>query len=144
MSDWITLSITDVYDYLAADQADALRTEALGGGQADPLPAIIADVAARIRSEIAGHAPNSLSPTSGAVPPELRGAALALIVEAAQARLPSLEMSDDQVRLANAARALLKRVADGEVFVTPGGGSARTVVVRSRRRFATGSTLIGL
>jgi hypothetical protein len=144
MSDWITISPTDLYDYLAAEQAEALRSAALGAGQNDPLPTLIADVVARIRAEIAGCAANTLSPAADSIPAELRGAALALIVEAAEVRLPSLELSDDQVRLANAARALLKRVADGDLRMTYAASGAGNVVVGRRAGFVTGRSLSGL
>ena len=144
MSDWITISPTDIYDYLAAEQAEALRGAALGTGQNDPLPTLIADVVARIRAEIAGGAGNTLSPAADSIPSELRGAALALIVEAAQSRLPSLEMSDDQVRLANAARALLKRVADGDLRVTCAASGTGSVVVGRRIGSVTGRSLSGM
>jgi hypothetical protein len=120
MSNWTSISKQDVYDYLAADQVDALSSEALGEEQDDPLPTVIADVAQRIRAEVGGNSANTLDPIAGTIPPELRGAALALIIEAAQARIPSLTMSSDQIRLANTARTLLQRVASGKVAVSAG------------------------
>ena len=155
MSNWISISTEDVYDYLAAEQAAALQSEALGDTQADPLPTLIADVVARIRAEVRGNSSNVVDATSNTIPPELRGAAMALIVESAQARLPSLEMTDDQVRLANAAGALLKRVADGDVGVTAGSTTTTTtttetttavkvVLVKSRANPVRGSSLAGL
>lgn len=150
MSDWITLSISDVYDYLAAEQADALRTEALGDTQDDPLPAIIADVAARIRAEVSANSANTLDSASGSIPRELRGAALALVVEAAQVRIPVLKMTTDQIRLANVARSLLKRVAAGDVRISQGAMSAdgralpKVALVKHRTNFLSGSSLGGL
>ncbi|MFA5258175.1 MAG: hypothetical protein WC360_08490, partial [Opitutales bacterium] len=133
----------------------ALGEEALGAEQDDPFPAIIADVAQRVRAEVRANNGNTLDPPAGTVPPELRGAAIALIIEAAQARLPSLALSADQARLANAARALLKRVAAGDVGISPGesapGGddddvvsAPRIVLVASRSNPLTGSALLGL
>ncbi|HNX04678.1 MAG TPA: hypothetical protein PKI32_04215 [Opitutales bacterium] len=157
MGNWTTISTSDIRDYLASDELDALSAEALGDGQADPLPTILADVVKRVRSEIAAHSANSLDPTSGTVPPELKGAAIALAVEAAYARLPGIALSADHVRLANAARALLKRVADGDVAVTAGisttstgddsgttTSTPRVVLVASRERPLSGSSMAGL
>jgi hypothetical protein len=144
MSDWISISTSDVYDYLAAEQAEALQSEALGSNQTDPLPTIIADVTARIRAEVSGNSANTLDATDGTIPPELRGAAMALIVEAAQARIPVLKMSADQIRLANAARALLKRVAAGETRIIQGTPVAKVVLVTSRTNFISGASLSGL
>jgi hypothetical protein len=145
MSNWISISTEDVYDYLAAEQAQALQSEALGDDQADPLPTIIADVVERIRAEVRANSANTLDAASGTIPPELRGAALALVVEAAQARLPALEMSDDQIRLANAARTLLKRVASGDVAVEGGDcGASKVVLVKRRAHPVTGASLSGM
>lgn len=150
MSKWITITVEDLYDYLAAEQVAALQSEALGSGQSDPLPTLIADVTEYIRAEIRGNSGNDVDSAEGAIPPELRSAAIALIVEAAQARLPALELSDDQVRLANAARALLKRVASGDVAIeaaTADGSSGvvtasgTAVLVKSRSRFLSSSSL---
>jgi hypothetical protein len=156
MSNWTSISSADVYDYLAAEQAAALQSEALGTGQSDPLPRLIADVVSRVRAEVRAHGSNVVDAATGTVPPELRGAAMALIVEAAQARLPSLDMTADQIRLANAARALLKRVADGDVAVAAGSVTTTTtpettdasavkfVLVKSRNNPVTGASLAGL
>jgi hypothetical protein len=148
MGTWNTILTEDVYDYLAAEQVAALESEALGDDQEDPLPSVIEDVAQRIRAEVRANPSNVVDSTENSIPPELRGAAMALIVEAAQARLPVLEMTDDQVRLANAARALLKRVATGEIPITAGveatGTSPRIVLVKSRKNPVTGRSLAGL
>jgi len=160
MSNWKSISKQDLYDYLAAEQTDALGDEALGDGQENPLVAIIADVTQRVRAEIRANNGNILDPAADTLPPELRGAAIALIVEAAQARLPSLALSADQTRLANAARALLKRVAAGDVGISPGGvpsggdddddgdddvvSAPRIVLVASRSNPLTGASLLGL
>lgn len=158
MSNWITISTQDVYDYLAAEQVEALRSEALGEEQADPLAAVIADTACRVRGEVAAYSKNTLDADKATIPPELRGAALALIVEASQARIPSLSLSTDQIRLANAARALLKRVAAGDFAVSQGGtggsdtdddGTTLVVtkkieVLGSRARPLTSARLAGL
>jgi len=148
MCAWSTITTEDVYDYLAAEQVAALESEALGDDQDDPLPAIIQDVAQRIRAEVRANASNVVDSTEYSIPPELRGAAMALIVETAQSRLPVLEMTDDQIRLANAARALLKRVATGEIPITAGveaaGASPRIVVLKSRKNPVSGRSLAGM
>jgi hypothetical protein len=123
MSNWITITTDDVRDYLADEQLQALRTQALGTDQADPLPAIISDVAALVRARVAANASNTLDATAERIPPELRGAACALVVEAAQGRLPGLGLTADQVRMANAARTLLRHVAEGKVAIEAPEGS---------------------
>jgi hypothetical protein len=118
MTNWITLTPNDLRPYLAADQVDALRTEALAAGQTDPVAAVIADVIERMRAEIRASGANRLSQTPSTVPPELRGGAAALAIEAAQTRLPALLLTADQVRAANQARHFMERVATGDIPVT--------------------------
>ena len=44
MTNWTTLTLTDLEDYLLAPQIAALRTAALADGQDDPVARTIADV----------------------------------------------------------------------------------------------------
>lgn len=150
---WITLTVDDIYTYLAADQVDALRMEALAVGQDDPLPQIIADVVERVRAEVRAYHGNQVSATEGTIPPELRSAVVALVIEAAQARLPGLELTSDQIRAGSYAKDLMRRVIIGEVPVTepddplpqpasgPFGGVA---VLGSRRGSLSSRSLAGL
>ncbi len=153
MTQWIQIEADDLNDYLAGFQVKALREKALASGQDDPLPEIITDVAGQIRLEIQGSGCNQLSRTAYALPPELKRHACALIIEAAQGRLPVLKLTDDQIRAADNARSYLRRVARGEVPVsgpedpeeTPsaqGGGGLD--VVRSRPDRLTAERLRGL
>jgi len=155
MGNWITLTAEDLRDYLSSEELDALATEALGENQENPLPAILADVAKLVRGSVAAHSANVTDPASGTIPPELKGAAAALALEAAYSRLPGLALSTDRVRLANAARSLLTHVAEGKVEVTSGVTSsssgepgvvsaAKVVLVASRKNPITGASLRGL
>ena len=150
MPSWITLTADDLNGYLVAAQMNALRTAALAVSQDDPLPATIQDVCDSIRLEISGCRTNILSATAHAIPPELKRHACALIIEAAQGRLPSLKLTDDQKRAADNARALLVRIARCDVPVshstdpesTPDAqASARISVVRKGRTRATSRSL---
>jgi len=115
---WSPLTPADVLACLAAPQAAALRQSALAPGQSDPLQALIADVTARVRAEIRGSRRSRVESDATLLPPELKLAAAHLALESLQARLPNLALSADQIRLAADARALLARVAKGEVPVT--------------------------
>ena len=115
---WSPLTIPDVLACLAAPQAAALRQNALAPGQCDPLPALIADVTARVRAEIRGNRRNRVERDATLLPPELKLAAAHLVLESLQARLPNLALTADQIRLAADARGLLARVAQGGVPVT--------------------------
>ncbi len=112
---WSPLTPADVLAGLAAAQVDALRQRSLAPGQSDPLPTIIADVTARVRAEVRGNRRNRVERDETLLPPELKLAASHLALESLQTRLPNLALSPDQVRLVTEARALLARVARGEV-----------------------------
>lgn len=155
MSNWITLSPTDLHPYLQAAQVDALREEALAPGQADPVVAVLADVVERIRASVRASPANRLSQTAGSIPPELRGVAAMLAIESAQTRLPALALTADQVRAANNARKFLDHVRVGLIAVTTPSdpvpvaeaapaSSGRIELVARRERPLSGSTLAGL
>lgn len=150
---WTTLTVDDLDSYLVAAQMTALRSAALKAGQSDPVPGIIQDVCAQIRLKIASCATNVLSATEFSLPPELKRHAAALIIEAAQGRIPQLRLSDDQRRAADNARTELRAIAACEMRVSEpddpqaasdiqGGAAVR--VVASRPRQATGCKLDGL
>jgi hypothetical protein len=107
---WITLTVTDIDDYLVGALNSALRTAALSAGQDDPLAEIVTDISAEIRNYIRGCSTNVLSATAGTIPPELKRHACALVIEAAQPRL-KLKLSEDQKTAAENARRLLDKIA---------------------------------
>jgi len=153
MSSWTTLATADIYAGLVAAQIDILRTRALAPGQADPLPTLICDITARIRAEVRTCRRNRLDRDDTLIPPELKLAASHLALESLQTRIPNLALTADQTRLADNARQLLLRVANGEVAVStpdnPEGPLAATVwygleVLRRRPSSVSGRSLAGL
>jgi hypothetical protein len=153
MTPWISLSTDDVYACLAALQADILRSRLLATGETDPLAALLTEVTARVRAEVRTGRRCRLDQDQTLVPPELKLAACHLAVEALQARIPNLALTEDQTRLANEARQLLARVAGGELAVclpvNPEGPLQATVwygleVLRRRRHTVSGRSLRGL
>ncbi len=149
---WSPLTPDDVLACLLGPQVDALRQRQLNPGQVDPLPALIADVTARVRAEIRGNRRNRVELDACLLPPELKLAAAHLALESLQARLPNLALSADQVRLATDARALLIRVARGEVPITVPAQPASDLEANSpfgldvlghRRQRVTGENLSG-
>lgn len=115
MSAWITIAVTDLNDYLVGAQVNALRTAALASGQADPFNAVMPAVAARVRAEVQGCKTNQISATANTVPPDLKRETIMLILEAMQARLPTLKLTEDQQRQIERAYEYLRRVAKCEV-----------------------------
>lgn len=100
--------------YLAAPQLRALQTAALGDDQDDPFPEIVADITARVRAELRAGG-SVLSADALGIPAELHSAAAALVIAAAQTRLPSLELTPAQERAQRDALQLLDRYAAGKL-----------------------------
>ncbi|MGA2052304.1 MAG: hypothetical protein ABSH19_03225 [Opitutales bacterium] len=150
---WLPLTSADIFACLVAAQIETLRSRALAPGQPDPLPTLLADITARVRAEVRTFRRNRLDCDPTLLPPELKLAASHLALEALQARLPNLALTSDQILLAENARKLLERVANGEIAVSkpdhPEGPLAATVwygleVLRRRPLSATGRRLAGL
>lgn len=77
---WLTLTAADLNAYMVAEQLDALRTEALAPGQADPFAEIAPDVVAKVRAYIASNPANQVDADPAKIPPELRGDVCYLIL----------------------------------------------------------------
>lgn len=153
MSTWIVITVDDLNAYLVAAQVAALRTAALGSGQADPFTVALPDIAARIRTEIQGCRSNEVSATPNSIPPELKSYACHLMLEAMQTRIPGLHLTAEQKTQANEARKYLARIASCEVPISqPGdplipadvqrGGTIQVATNTTRR--ATRDSLHGL
>ncbi len=153
MAEWITIESTDLDDYLVAAQTAALRSAALGAGQTDPFSRVMPDVCSRIRAEIRACPANQVSETANSIPPELKSIACALLIEAMQARLPMLKLTEDQKKAADEGRKYLARIAKCEIPVEqpddpldpdsmqrPGG----VELLSSSTRLATRAKLAGL
>lgn len=120
MPSWITLSLADLNNYLVGAQVTALNTSALAAGQTDRFTSVMTDMVNRIRLKIEGCPRNHISATPLTIPPELKWAACYLIIEAMQAAVPGLKLTDDQRNQIAKANEQLLRIADGkEVVSTP-------------------------
>ena len=118
MSAWITLSLADLNDYLAGAQVNALNTAALAAGQTDRFTNLMTDMVNRIRVKIEGCPRNRVSATPLTIPPELKWVACYLIIEAMQAGVPGLKLTDDQRDQIIRATDQLNRIADCKETVT--------------------------
>jgi hypothetical protein len=149
MSAWVTITADDLRDYLVAAQVTALRTAALGSGQADPFTRTMQDRCNYVRNRISNRI--SISATAYAVPPELRTQTCMLIIEAMQPRL-LLPLSKDQTTAIARAYDDLKIAGTKELPIstpddalTPEVQTAAGVEVASSiTRKATRDTLAGL
>jgi hypothetical protein len=114
---WIVITTANLNDYLVAEQVTAVRTAALADGQSDRFSAVMPDVAARIRNEIAACPNNRLSETANSIPPELKTIACYLILESLQASL-RIRLNEDQRRLIDDGRKYLERISKCEIAVS--------------------------
>lgn len=142
MKNWIHINEKSVSHYLLPIQLQALRQHS------DPLNEIIDDTIARVRAEIQSNPNNPLSSDPSLIPIELKIATCHLIIEALQSRIPNLKLTEDQIRNANNARTLLKRVALAEVSINTFNRVADLMkkidVASMRQRQASLKTLLGL
>jgi hypothetical protein len=109
---WLTISLTELNDYLVGAQVAALNSSALASGQSARFTNIMTDMVNRIRVKIESCPRNHISATPLTVPPELKWVACYLIVEALQAAVPGLQLTDDQRNQIAKANAQLDRIAD--------------------------------
>jgi hypothetical protein len=120
MPAWTTITLADLNDYLAGAQVNALNTAALAAGQTDRFTKTMTDMVNRIRTGIESCPRNRISATPLTVPPELKWVACYLIIEALQAAVPGVKLTDDQRNQIARANEQLTRVAGGvEVVSTP-------------------------
>jgi hypothetical protein len=112
MPAWITLQLSDLNDYLVGAQVTALNTTALAAGQSDRFTKTMTDMVNRIRVKIEGCPRNHISATPLTIPPELKWVACYLIIEAMQAGVPGLKLTDEQRNQISRANEQLIRIAD--------------------------------
>lgn len=150
---WIQIVLADLNNYLVAAQVNAVNTAALGAGQVDRFTEVMTSVVNRIRNKIESCAGNRISLTPLTIPPSLKQCACLLIIEGLQSSIPSLRLSEDQVRQIERFQEDLDLIATCDLKVEgptdplePGqvqSGAAVEVVSSSPRR-ATRDTLRGL
>lgn len=117
MTNWINITAADMDDVQLAAVMTALRSEALGSGQADPFDATMQTCCNYIRNRISGRVNISATPYS--VPPELKGCATLLILEALSTRLSmAIQLTEDQIRRINRAYKDLDIAGTSELPVT--------------------------
>lgn len=113
MTIWTPINEDTIAHYLSSIQLSALQNHG------HPLQEIIADTIAWVRAEVQTNPHNQVNKHPDLIPLELKSATCHLIIEALQSRIPSLKLSDDQIRNAKNARSLLKRVAGAEISLSP-------------------------
>jgi len=117
---WITITVADLSVAKADALVAALRTAALGAGQPDPMPEVIARVLTRIRAEIAAGGRTRLSATPATIPPSLKAIAVRMALREGQSRVnaaSALPLSDDERQEWREDLRYLERIARGDLTV---------------------------
>jgi hypothetical protein len=115
---WIVITANDLNGYLVAAQVAALRTAATAVGQTDRFAEVMPDVVKRIRKKIESCTRNQLSATPNSVPPELKTAACILTIQAMQAGIPGLKLTDEQRTMIETAESDLRDIAACKMVVS--------------------------
>lgn len=97
MPAWITIVVADLNEARVAELITALREEALGIGQPDPLPGIITKVVDEVRSCIGFCASTVLDIDAAKVPANLKDMVVQKIVRTMKGRLLQ-PLSDDETK----------------------------------------------
>jgi hypothetical protein len=113
MSNWNTITVADLNDFKVAELVTALQEEALGSGQADPTPGIIADVISIVRGAIGWSGRYELDANTAAIPKSLREIAAKKVIRTMKGRL-QMALSDDEAKDAEVFEARLKALIKGE------------------------------
>jgi hypothetical protein len=116
MSNWTNITEADLKDAKVAALVDACRTAALGAGQTDPMPNVIAGVIQRIRDEIKGCARNVLDLDPTKIPAGLKALAARMVVREMQSRL-RIQLKPDETEEWRQDVRYLERIAKCEVPV---------------------------
>lgn len=114
---WITLTVTDLNAYLLAEQLDALRSEALAPGQADPFTEIAPDVVAKVRAYIASNPDNQVDADPATIPAELKTDVCYLILAPMLIRLGQ-PISTDQAKQVDLAHSTLIALREKKLLVS--------------------------
>lgn len=138
MNNWTPITPESIGFYLSPIQLTALSQ--LG----DPLPPIISDIIAWVRSEIHTNPKNVLNNDPTLLPLSLKTATCHLVIEALQSRIPTLKLTEDQVRNAHNARLHLKRVANAQVAITPPPPNGDIAIARKRKWPSYSQTIFDL
>jgi len=116
MSNWIAITIQDLYDSKVAGLINAANSASLGAGQLDRTTGIIADVTAEIRRKVARC--NQLDQDVTAIPGGLKTLALDIICCRIKTAL-EIDLMDGERDLLRQRNAELNRIADGKDLVDP-------------------------
>ena len=145
---WTTLTEDDLLCALNKPQLDLLKAEAIQTNHASLCSKIIELVVSRIRAEITASGINMLDENYAKIPPELKECAIRLAIESLHVRVPSIELTQAQIRAIDDAKEILTRVAIGKLPVSVSKNPVKTarknaIQHASRPRNTSGKALEG-
>jgi hypothetical protein len=114
MSNWITITLADLYNSKAAALIDAANQVSLGAGQTDRATGVMADVTREIRRRVAKC--NQLDQNPAAIPAGLKPLAVDLIYCRLKNAL-ELPLTEDEKLFLKQRQDELDRIADGRDVV---------------------------
>ncbi len=115
---WTKITSQDLISALNKTQADILKAEDLKSAGKAVSEEIIAMIVSEIRAKIASYSGNFLDYDHAKIPKELKLAALRLSIEALQSRIPSMEMTAQQKKMADISRSQLENIYTGMLSVS--------------------------
>ncbi len=115
---WITLNENDLHCVLNKNQLELLKAETIKANNASICTKILELIVSRIRAEIAASGINMIDANYAKIPPELKECALRLAIESLHVRIPSIDITQTQIRAIDDAKEILSRVANGKLPVS--------------------------
>ncbi len=115
---WTRITQQDLENALNKTQVELLKAEELKSAGTPISEEIISMIVAEIRAKIASYSANSLDYDHAKIPKELKLCALRLAIEALQSRLPSMEMTAQQKKMADISRTALEEIYTGKITVS--------------------------
>lgn len=114
---WNRIYAADLESALNKNQLEILKSQSLASAGRSICDEIISLVCAEIRAAVA-NANRYIDEDHLKIPNELKLAAIRLCVEALQARLSGMELTAQQIKLADIARQTIEKVAMGKFLVS--------------------------
>lgn len=116
MSNWIPITLANLYDAKVAALVDACDTAALGAGQNNRSAGIITGVVNEIRRKIASHQRNQVDSDPTKIPQGLSDMAVDMIVARLKIAL-EMELNEDERKNLDRHARNLDRIANGDDVV---------------------------
>jgi hypothetical protein len=116
---WITLHAKDLYPYFIPGQLDALQDFITQQGYDDPIPDVILEAIAYVRSIVFAKHPSSSVQYPFRVPSQLKSHTCHIAIDFLSTRLHGLNLSEDQLRNIKESRQYLKDIAQNTAKLMP-------------------------